>query len=98
MIKSDGTFFLIQSLIDKEYAGQLNDFFKDIQIDSSYLHSTISRILIEGIALQHNNISSILSTFVSLDKPKNAKMKILSIGNICASKELLDIIFAKLLP
>jgi len=86
IIKSDGTLFLIQNLIDQEYAGQLKDFFKDLESDSSYLHSTISRILIEGITgLQHNNIASILSNFICFEKPKSAKMKILSIGNICAS-------------
>lgn len=76
----------------------MNEFFKDLQTERQHLCRVITRILIEGIGLQNNNVHSILSNFVCLEHPREAKMRILSIGNLYVSKELINLIFTKMLP
>ena len=58
----------------------------------------MSRILVEGIGLKENHLTKILGHFVVPYRPINATMRHLSIGNICISKSLKDLIFDQLIP
>lgn len=51
LVKNDGTLMLIERLIDKQYAGQINDFITDLISEQENLSKYIRSIVIDGIQI-----------------------------------------------
>lgn len=96
MIKSDGTLFVIERLIDKEYGGQLNQFVQDLQAEQDNVQIKIKRVLIEGGSFESAALVQLLRFLNSSGQGRC--LRNLSIGNIKFDRALRNVVFDEVLP
>lgn len=60
LIKSDGTLFMIEKMLDRDYAGQIDLFIQDLLQETEGLKHKISRVLIDGIQFKSQWLIQVL--------------------------------------
>lgn len=63
MISDNGTFFLIEQLIDKKYGGQIQECLKDLRSQPSSSRQQVQRVLIDGPNIKEEDLIAILRCF-----------------------------------